>query len=183
MAIRVGRVFCAALAALAAAGCASAPPPASPKVPAAIEAPPGVIPVLRWYARGTQNYTCTAKPDGSGAEWKLTAPEATLYESAAAGAQQVGMHGAGPSWVANDGTRFTGDAAAAKRVPSPDGAVAWLLVPKKEGGVTGTLGGVEYVQRIDTVGGQPPATGCDPSSVGAAVKVPYSATYIFYRAG
>ena len=45
----------------------------------------------------------------------------------------------------------------------------------------GTLGGVEYVQRVDTVGGQPPATGCDAGSTGATVKIPYSATYVFYR--
>jgi Protein of unknown function (DUF3455) len=177
----VGTCISTAFAALLVAGCAAAPV-APPSVPAAIEAPATVKPALRWFARGTQNYTCTAKPDGAGAEWKLTAPEATLYAGADQGASEVGKHGAGPSWVASDGSHFLGNAAAAKKAPSPDAAsVAWLLVPKKEGDAAGTLAGVEYVQRVDTVGGQPPASGCDPGTVGATVKVPYSATYVFYR--
>jgi Protein of unknown function (DUF3455) len=179
----VGRCISPVFAALLVAGCASAPPVAPPSVPAAIEAPATLKPALRWFGRGTQNYTCTVKPDGAGAEWKLTAPEATLYAGAEQGAAEVGKHGAGPSWIASDGSHVIGDGAAAKKAPSPDASsVAWLLVPKKEGDATGTLGGVEYVQRVDTVGGQPPATGCDTATVGATVKVPYSATYVFYRA-
>jgi len=164
------------------AACASAPAP-RPTVPAAIEAPEKATVVQRWYAKGTQNYTCTAKPDGS-ADWKLSGPDAKLYASAEPGAAQVGVHGAGPSWDANDGSRFVGNAAAAKKVASPDASsVPWLLVPKGEGGVSGTLGGVEFVQRLDTVGGQPPPTGCDAKSVGGTIKVPYTATYVFYRGG
>jgi hypothetical protein len=179
----VGTCISSLLAVALIAGCASAPV-TRPTVPAAIEAPSTASAVLRWYAKGTQNYTCSAKPDGSGAEWKLTAPEAKLYASTEPGAAQVGVHGAGPSWDANDGTRFVGNAAAAKKVPSPEAsAIPWLLVPKKDGDASGTLGGVEFVQRLDTVGGQPPATGCDAASVGATVKVPYSATYVFFRGG
>jgi hypothetical protein len=163
-------------------GCASSATVTRPTVPEAIEAPATAVPVHRWFAKGTQDYTCTAKADGSGADWKLTAPAATLYASADEGAAQVGIHGAGPTWAATDGTRFVGDAATAKKAPSPNpSAVPWLLVPKKDGDTTGTLGGVSYVQRLDTVGGQPPATGCDTTTVGATVKVPYSATYVFYR--
>jgi hypothetical protein len=163
------------------AGCAAAPV-APPSVPSAIEAPATAKPALRWFARGTQNYTCTAKPDGAGAEWKLTAPEATLYATAEPSAAEVGKHSAGPSWVATDGSHFVGNAATAQKAPSPDAAsIPWLLVPKKEGDATGTLGGLDFVQRVDTVGGQPPATGCDAATVGATVKVPYTATYVFYR--
>lgn len=179
-----GVVTCinAVLAAGLMAGCASSAAVTRPTVPEAIEAPATAKPVHRWFAKGTQNYTCTSKADGSGAEWKLTAPEATLFASADDGAAQVGLHGIGPSWAATDGTRFVGNAAIAKKAPSPNpSAVAWLLIPKKDGDTTGTLGGVSYVQRIDTVGGQPPATGCETTSVGATVKIPYSATYIFYR--
>jgi hypothetical protein len=167
------------LASMLVVACAHAPL-TRPTVPAAIEAPGTAAPAYRWYAKGTQNYTCTAKADGSGAEWKLTAPQATLYSSAD-GSSQVGIHGVGPSWAANDGTRFVGNAAAAKKSPSPDNSIPWLLVPKQDGDNTGTLGGIEFVQRIDTAGGVAPATGCDASTVGATVKIPYSATYVFYR--
>ncbi|MGO9832097.1 MAG: DUF3455 domain-containing protein [Myxococcaceae bacterium] len=176
------RFLAVAAVVLLSGGCASAPPLVRPTVPSDIEAPSTVTPVLRWFAHGTQNYTCTARPNGAAAEWKLTAPEATLTSGAEAGAPAVGTHGAGPSWVATDGSRFVGNAAEAKRAPSPEpNAVAWLLVPKKEGDATGTLGGVQYVQRVDTHGGQPPATGCDAATVGTTLKVPYSATYLFYR--
>jgi hypothetical protein len=176
----VGSYAWTAVGMLLVAGCA-ATPLAPPSVPSAIEAPATVKPALRWFARGTQNYTCTAK-DGGGAEWKLTAPEATLYASAEAGAAEVGKHAAGPSWVASDGSHFVGDGAAAKKAPSPEASsIPWLLVPKKEGDATGTLGGIDFVQRIETVGGQPPATGCDGATVGATVKVPYTASYVFYR--
>jgi hypothetical protein len=180
---RAGLQGMAAVGALILAGCASAPL-ARPTVPAAIDAPTNVVPAFRWFARGTQNYTCTARTEGGGAEWKLTAPEAILYESAEANAPQVGTHGAGPSWTANDGSRFFGDAARAKKAASPDaGSIPWLLVPRKDdGATTGTLGGLEFVQRMDTAGGQPPASGCDAATVGAQTKVPYSATYVFYRA-
>jgi hypothetical protein len=176
-------VLCVVSCGLLGGACASAPPLAPPSVPSALEAPSSVAPALRWFARGTQNYTCTARPDGAGAEWKLTAPEATLTASSEPNAPDVATHGAGPSWVAKDGSRFVGNAAAAQRAPSPEAnSIPWLLVPKKEGDAAGTLGGMEYVQRIDTHGGQAPATGCDAASVGATVKVPYSATYVFYRA-
>jgi len=163
--------------------CASAPPLAPPSVPSVLEAPAGMTPAVRWFARGTQNYTCTARPDGGGVEWKFTAPEATLTASVEPNAPEVGTHGAGPAWVATDGSRFVGNAAAAQRAPSPEAnSIPWLLVPKKESDAAGTLGGMAYVQRIDTHGGQPPATGCDAATVGALVKVPYTATYVFYRA-
>lgn len=177
----IGTCVSTALTVLLVTGCSSAPV-ASSNVPAAIEAPPTVAPVLRWYARGTQNYTCTARPDGTGFEWKLTAPEATLHAGPEMGAPQVGTHGAGPSWVASDGSRFAGNGAAAKKASPDASAIPWLLVPKKEGDATGTLGGVEYVQRLDTVGGLAPATGCEAGTVGATVKVAYSATYVFYKA-
>jgi hypothetical protein len=170
------------LAAGLVAGCASSAAVTRPTVPEAIEAPATATPVLRWFAKGTQNYTCTAKADGSGAAWKLTAPEAKLFASPDDGASQVGLHGAGPTWAATDGTRFVGNGAMAKKAASPNpSAIPWLLVPRQDGDTTGTLGGVTYAQRIETVGGQPPATGCDTTTVGATVKIPYSATYVFYR--
>jgi hypothetical protein len=170
-----------ALAVLLVVGCASAPVTPS-SVPPAIAAPATASVAFRWFARGTQNYTCVAKADGSGVEWKLTGPDAKLYASAEQGAAQVGTHAAGPSWTANDGSHFIGNGPAAKKEPSPDSsAVAWLLIPKKEGDTAGTLGGVEYVQRVDTVGGQPPATGCQAATAGSTVEVPYTATYVFYR--
>ena len=158
---------------------AAAAAPARPSVPEAVAAPASATLVMQLAAKGTQNYKCQATPAGA-AEWKLVAPEADL--SSQTGGEVVGKHGAGPSWTLNDGSGAKGDAPNAKRAPSPEaGAVLWLLIPATSNGQPGGLQGVTLVQRIDTHGGAAPATGCDASSVGAETKVPYTATYVFYR--
>jgi glucose/arabinose dehydrogenase len=181
--------FLLSLPLLAAFGCAtteSAAPaaakpaaPSRPTVPAEIEAPASATLVVQLSAKGTQNYKCQTTAAG-GAEWKLVAPEAEL--STIPGGAAAGTHGAGPSWTLTDGSGAKGDAPNAKRAPSPEsGSVAWLLIPATSNGQPGGLQGVTLVQRIDTHGGAAPATGCDAGSVGAETKVPYTATYVFYR--
>ena len=172
------------------AGCATTGPspggemasaaPVRPSVPAEIEAPASATPVLQLSARGTQNYRCTAKD--AGAEWKLVAPEAELFRAAEPGGEAAGKHGAGPSWTLTDGSGIKGDGANAKRAASPEaGSIPWLLVPATSNGQAGGLQGVTLVQRVNTHGGAAPPTGCDAASIGAETKVPYTATYVFYR--
>jgi len=154
---------------------------ARPTVPEAIEAPAGATPVVQLYAKGTQNYRCQAT-SATAAEWKLVAPEAELSRTAEPGGEVAGTHGAGPTWTLKDGSGAKGDGANAKKAASPEGgAVAWLLIPSQSNGQPGELQGVTLVQRINTHGGIPPAGGCDSGSVGAETKVPYTATYVFYR--
>jgi len=158
---------------------AAAPAPARPSVPADIEAPATATLALQLAAKGTQNYKCQATPSGT-AEWKLVAPEADLSKTP--GGDVVGKHGAGPSWTLNDGSSAKGDSASAKKAPSPEaGSILWLLMPATASSQAGGLHGVTLAQRVDTHGGAAPATGCDAASVGAETKVPYTATYVFYR--
>ena len=164
---------------------ASKAPGARPTVPAEIEAPASATLVVQLAARWTQNYKCQANASAAGgAEWKLVAPEAELFRSPepGGGAELAGTHGAGPTWVLKDGSGAKGDAANAKKAASPEsGAVAWLLIPSQSNGQPGELQGVTWVQRIQTHGGIAPPSGCDTASVGAETKVPYTATYVFYR--
>ena len=161
-----------------AAAATAAAAPTRPTVPDAIAAPASATLVMQLAAKGTQNYKCQTAPTG-GAEWKLVAPEAQLSTSDGAAA---GTHGAGPTWTLSDGSGAKGDGANAKKAASPEaGAVAWLLIPATSNGQPGGLQGVTLVQRIDTHGGAAPATGCDASSIGAETKIPYTATYVFYR--
>ena len=172
-------VGCATTESPAPSAAAAAAAPARPTVPDAIAAPASATLVMQLSAKGTQNYKCQANPAGA-AEWKLVAPEADL--SSQPGGAVVGKHSAGPSWMLNDGSGAKGDGPNAKKAPSPEaGAVLWLLIPATSNGQPGGLQGVTLVQRIDTHGGAAPATGCDASSVGAETKVPYTATYVFYR--
>ncbi len=177
---------CAAVLALGCATTESAAPraagPARPSVPEAIEAPASATPVVQLAAKGTQNYRCQATSTSGAAEWKLVAPDAELFRAADFSGDVAGTHGAGPSWTLKDGSGAKGDGANAKKAASPEGgAVAWLLIPAQSNGQPGELQGVTFVQRIGTKGGLAPAGGCESSSVGAETKVPYTATYVFYR--
>jgi hypothetical protein len=173
---------------LAALGCAttesaaSAPAgPARPTAPAELAPPASATLVMQLAAKGTQNYKCQSTTTG-GAEWKLVAPEANLYRNPEAAGEIAGIHGAGPTWTLMDGSGAKGDGAAAKKAPSPEsGSILWLGIPAQSNGKPGGLQGVTFVQRLDTHGGAAPATGCDAASVGAETKVPYTATYVFYR--
>lgn len=172
---------CATTESAAPAAAAATAAPARPSVPAEIEAPASATPVLQLAARGTQNYKCQATTT-AGAEWKLVAPDAELFRSAEPAGTPAGKHGAGPTWTLTDGSGVKGDGAAAKKAASPEsGSILWLLIPATSNGQPGALQGVTFVQRVGTHGGAAPATGCDAASVGAETKVPYTATYVFYR--
>ena len=77
--------------------------------------------------------------------------------------------------------RLTGSA-----MVSPN-AIPWLRLQMTgvQVGPTGggTLAVTTFIQRLNTVGGLAPATGCDiPTDVGRKAFVPYTADYFFYRA-
>jgi hypothetical protein len=144
--------------------------------PASIQPPAGQL-LLRAAARGAQIYTCKAKAaDGTAFEWVLLAPDAELFDGSGA---KLGRHFAGPTWENNDGSRVVGETV--QRSPVP-GAIPWLLLRAKSTEGAGAFAHVQYVQRIDTVGGVAPAAGCDAAHAGAEARVEYSANYDFYGA-
>jgi hypothetical protein len=156
---------------------AAKPPP--PIVPTAIQVPAGHVPFLLGHATGTQNYTC--QPSGTGYAWTLVAPDAKLVDDKG---KQIMTHFAGPTWQAKDGSRVVG--ARVDGVPSPTGAIPWLLL-RATSTTEGPDGGdkltaTTYIQRVNTTGGVAPADGCNAGAVGAAVNVSYTSDYYFYRA-
>ena len=161
-------------------------PPAS--APPTLYAGPGAVPYLQLLARGTQNYTCLFA-DGGGAAWGPAVPEATLYDPDGG---TVGRHFGGPTWEwTADQSSFVGSKVVADgfaSIPSPDDAgvdVPWLLLPRKVGTDAGMLGPAIFVQRLKTEGGvvtnQPSSCDAVAADGGRTVKVPYRATYVFYR--
>jgi hypothetical protein len=94
--------------------------------------------------------------------------------------QNIGRHFAGPNWEMIDSSRVGGHVVARK--PSPDGSIPWMLLEASTHSGNGMVQHAEYIQRIDTSGGVAPATGCDAAHAKARTRVPYSATYVFYRA-
>ncbi|MBV8757024.1 MAG: DUF3455 domain-containing protein [Deltaproteobacteria bacterium] len=131
--------------------------------------------VLR--ASGVQEYTC------NGTAWVFVAPDAQLYpaHSCEADDDAVGHHYAGPTWEwYEDGSTVVGKKAAAATVDAT--AIPWLLLTAVSHGANdGRMSDVTSIQRLDTVGGLAPTTGCDADHVGATANVPYTAKYFFYR--
>jgi hypothetical protein len=159
------------------AGCAASSSMKTDDIPAPLRVPTDSVVTLRAHAAGVQIYRCRAdKDDAARVEWILKEPEADLFDHAG---NKIGRHYAGPTWEATDGSKVTGEVVA--RANSPDAnAVAWLLLSAKATSGTGVFGHVRFVQRLRTVGGNPPSDGCNQASVGTELRVSYSAEYWFY---
>ena len=133
-----------------------------------IDVPPHSRLVLRVVGSGDQVYGCV------NGRWALTAPDARLLNQEGS---VIGRHFAGPTWQLNDGSWVKGNVVA-KQVAPDATAVPWLLLESVGG--TGRLGTVRFIQRTGTRGGNAPDGSCSQS---AMLRVPYTATYSFYKAG
>ncbi|MGE5185126.1 MAG: DUF3455 domain-containing protein [Acidobacteriota bacterium] len=172
------------------AACVSAPPPAtstSASQPITRDACPASVPAalapavdqdLAFVldAQGFQDYTCQAT--ATGFAWAFVAPDADLYLQHEDDTI-VGHHFAGPTWEYEDGSFVV---AAKQAAAQPDkSAVPWLLlVAVSHGGDDGRMTPVTSIQRLVTVGGIAPASGCDAAHTGQAAAVAYTASYYFY---
>jgi hypothetical protein len=173
-----------------------------PDVPFEIQVPAGNIAFLKGKAVGTQNYACT--PSGTGFAWVLFTPEATLFNRAD---KQIITHFFGPNpdpndvntdprvvskgtiraaWQARDTSTVWAKVAVLSRpvVVRPD-SIPWLLletVGVQEGPNGGdTLTPTTFIQRVNTVGGLAPSTGCSQlADVGKKAFIPYTADYFFF---
>ena len=157
-------------------GCAAEPVQAPPIAPAAIQVPAGSVAFLEVFADGVQIYECSRRPDST-YQWSLKAPRAMLSDRSG---KVLGKHYAGPTWEVADGSVVVGEVRSQAPSPAPV-AIPWLLLAAKPGSATGTFSDVKFVQRLATVGGVAPATGCSESTLKHQVDVPYTATYVFYR--
>ena len=135
--------------------------------------PPGTAkPMLSARGEGVQIYTC--EPQQNDWQWKLKAPDATLFDGQG---NAIGKHFAGPTWQMKDGSAVQGTLVASQPQVT---TIAWLLLSARSTGGTGTLNHVTFVRRTDTVGGRAPAVGCDAQHPHAETRVYYTAKYTFY---
>jgi len=164
---------------LSVGGCASGPAVTAPEVPANLRPPAGQVLFLEALAAGVQIYECASKPDQpSSYEWTFRAPEASLTDPAG---RHIGNHFAGPTWASTDGSSVIGEVKA--RDPGPDpSAIPWLLLSAKSITGAGVLSKTTNVQRVKTVGGVAPVEPCGATNAKQVARVPYTATYYFYRA-
>jgi len=172
--LRLSRLPFIALAFLA--ECAAAQALAPPEVPAALRPPAGQSLYLEALATGVQIYECSRKAD-SAYEWAFKAPEASLADRSG---RSLGKHYAGPTWEAGDGSTVVGEAKA--RDPGPKAsAIPWLLLSAKANTGAGTFAPAKSIQRVATAGGLAPSEPCTAGKLKQVARVPYTATYYFYR--
>ncbi len=164
---------------LAGSGCATVPGIAVPDVPASLRPPSGQVVYLEALASGVQIYECLPKPaEPSTYEWAFRAPEAALVDRSG---RSLGKHYAGPTWESVDGSKVVGESKARDPGPNPS-AIPWLLLGAKATMGEGTLGHAKSIQRVQTVGGVAPSEPCSAANAGQVARVPYAASYYFYRA-
>jgi len=167
-----------------------------PRVPDNIQVPAPSVPYLVGHAVGTQNYVCL--PSGAGFKFTLFTPEATLFDEKG---KQIITHYFSPNpdesgnpvratWQSRDASTVWGsvgpnDSSSDTAFVKPS-AIAWLKVtivgtekgPSRADRLTQTT----FIQRLNTVGGLAPSTGCASlSDVGKEAFMPYKADYFFYK--
>jgi hypothetical protein len=168
----------AASTALLLTGYAEGAAAAPPEVKADLRPPAEEAAFLEVLASGVQIYECTAKAGQPASyEWVFRAPEADLVDS---GGRSVGKHYAGPTWESRDGSAVVGQVKARDAAPDAS-AIPWLLLSTKSTGGSGLFSGSKHIQRVHTVGGITPTESCSAANAKQTARVPYTATYFFYR--
>jgi hypothetical protein len=148
-----------------------------PAIPEAIAIPAGQRVLLKALAKGVQIYACKAKEGAASSyEWTLKAPEAELFDDKG---QKIGKHYGGPTWEAADGSKVVGKLKTKVDAPEPT-AIPWLLLETKSTEGVGVLSKVTNIQRVATVGGKAPSSGCDAAHANAETRIDYTATYYMY---
>ncbi len=155
---------------------AHAAPAITSQVPNKLQVPAKQRLLLKSTAKGSQIYVCKAKADSNTFEWTLKAPEAVLYNDQG---QKLGLHYAGPTWEANDGSKVMAKVIAKTNAPQAS-AIDWLLLGTKSRTGNGIFSQVNWIQRLETVGGKAPVKGCDRAHQNYEVRVPYTAIYYFF---
>jgi hypothetical protein len=148
-------------------------------VPAPLQVPAGEVLAIPARGVGVQIYECAAaQDDPSRYTWTLKAPEAELQDESGL---ILGKHYGGPTWEGTDGSKVVGEVVA--KVDGPDAAaVPWLLLHAKSTSGTGMFAHVTSIQRLHSVGGKAPATGCDAKQLGqGAAGAVYRRLSLLYR--
>ncbi len=133
--------------------------------------------LLKASAKGSQIYVCKTKSEyPEQYEWMLKAPDAVLLNEQG---QDLGKHYGGPTWEAKDGSKVVAKVKSQANALEED-AIPWLLLEARSHEGNGILRQVNWIQRINTVGGKASVQGCDKSSQNREIRVNYTADYLFY---
>jgi hypothetical protein len=139
-----------------------------------LQSPPGATEVLRMHGEGAQIFRCEARSSGE-MRWTHRLPDAQLRDD---NGKLAVRHGANQSFEHVDGSRLIGEVI--DHVPAPDASsIPWLLLKTRSYG-SGSLSGITFVERINTVGGMPPDS-CTTAQASQLLRVAFSADFVFFR--
>ncbi len=160
---------------IAAVGCGTA----LAGVPDALRPTAGERAKVTVFARGSQIYRCEANPsDSPRGRWVFQAPEADLFRDVDM-TQLMGRHYDGPTWEGLDQSKVEGKVKA--NVPaSQANAIPLLLLDGTSNGRPGVFADISAIQRLDTAGGRLVDPVCQQAQLGATLRLPYTATYVFF---
>jgi hypothetical protein len=179
MGLTFRRAYVLSVAFLAVSGCVGTPTVTQPEVPPDLRPPSGEVLFLEARASGVQIYECGLKPGQTLTyAWIFRGPEAALVDRSG---RSLGKHYAGPTWESNDGSLVVGAVKASDSGPSAD-SIPWLLLTRKATAGSGVFSATRSIQRLRTLGGIAPSEACSATNSAQIARVPYTATYYFYRA-
>jgi hypothetical protein len=175
---------------------AHADPITPPPVPPNIQVAEGHRASFVGHAFGTQNYICLpSSTSPTGFAWTLFGPQANLFNDAG---RQVMTHFSSanaeevddpvrPVWQHSKDTSAVWGKMVLNGSVAVPGAIPWLLIEvvRDDEGATGgsKMTVTTFIQRLNTIGGTAPATGCAGyGDIGQRKYVPYEADYFFYKA-
>ena len=142
-----------------------------------LDPPPGNHLAFTAFGDGVQIYQSVFDTNSpTGFSWVFVAPCATLFTDATE-TEHLGIHYAGPTWEADDGSTVMGSVLVRCPSPNPDSIPLLLLQAVAHTG-DGLMSAVTYIQRLDTVGGIAPSQ--LTTEEGQEAEVPYTATYAFH---
>jgi hypothetical protein len=131
----------------------------------------------KYNAVGVQVYVCGITATNPNPSWVFINPQANLMQDDGC---LEGTHFIGPTWQGSDGSTVVGSKVAGATVDAT-ALPGLLLSATSHSTEDGFFKDVTSIQRLATVGGNAPATGCDATTLGTITQVPYSAEYVFYK--
>jgi Protein of unknown function (DUF3455) len=147
-----------------------------PIVPDSLRLPSGQQLLFRYFARGVQIYNCQSNNASSTSSYVFREPLAELFDD---NGNKIGIHGRGPFWQSiQDGSRVVGTVIASANSPNPLENIPLLLLKATSNEGSGIFSNVNYIQRLDTIGGLAPTSTCNPLTQ-PSVEVPYTSYYYY----
>lgn len=124
--------------------------------------------------KGVQQFQCTS--DAGGRYWKFITPQAQLTNDKG---RVVARQSSDGSFFAEDGSMLASKIEKYAK-ESTAGNIRDLVYKTTHRGKPGLFSGITHVKRSNGQGGVP-LTRCSPSQLGTTLKVPFTATFTFYR--